>query len=182
MFVMYRALALSTLQYIAQLGSPYRRLDWLETASVARLTRAPIPSMRLATELKQIGGRVEMPDMRRTCKAQMLRAAARCTALEVVVARMEAASMADDALLVPPAVPWVETSAFGQVRAAARELNAFPPQIREKMHKPRVLLEHLRAEVGPQVVRTVPRDRTAPLLGAPLREEVVAIAVERWVG
>lgn len=88
-------------------------------------------SMRLVAELALLGSRAELQDLRCVCRLQLLRAATRRAAISTTFARIETASLPDDALLVPPALPWVESQAFGRMRAAAQQLNDLPPAVRE---------------------------------------------------
>lgn len=80
---------------------------------------------------------------------------------------------------MPPVFAWVESSAFGRMRAAAHELNGFPPSVQEGMHRPWAVFELLAAE-GCSLVHAVLHGRPAALLRAPLPNvAVAAVATQR---
>lgn len=86
----------------------------------------------------RLESRAELPGMRRICWVQLWRAATRREALSTTWVRVKAASLSDDALLMPPALPLIESSACGRVRAEA-PLNNLPPAAWERLHELRWL-------------------------------------------
>lgn len=140
-------------------------------AAAARLTRAPMHSMRPVTRLAILVSRAELRDLRRVCRLQLHRATDGCAALPTTLPRIEAASQCVDVMLTLPALPYGSSPRLlGGMRAAAQQLNESL-----RPHRPRALSQHLLGVGGVSLAHALLRDRLAALLGAPLPSSAVAI-------